>query len=71
MTDRDMDQTIDYFGDEEDISALARLHTAVDSTLSPFIVGNQDLIELILIALLAEGHILIEGLPGTAKTTIA
>ena len=33
-----MDQTIDYYGDEEDISALAQLHTAVISALSPFIV---------------------------------
>ena len=71
MTARDVDKNFEYSGDEEDNSALARLHTAVVSTLSPFIVGNQDLIELILIALIAEGHILIEGLPGTAKTTIA
>ena len=53
------------------LSSLAELHTAIIDTLSGFIVGNQELMELILIALLAEGHILIEGLPGTAKTTIA
>src|SRR6188508_1795896 len=32
------------------------------------IVGQDDAIEQILIALLAEGHALIEGVPGTAKT---
>lgn len=32
------------------------------------IVGQDDVIEQILVALLAEGHALIEGVPGTAKT---
>src|ERR1043165_9060649 len=32
------------------------------------IVGQDDVIEQILVVLLAEGHALIEGVPGTAKT---
>ena len=32
------------------------------------IVGQDDVIEQILVALLAEGHALLEGVPGTAKT---
>ena len=36
--------------------------------LSKIIVGQDEPIEQILIALLAEGHALIEGVPGTAKT---
>jgi MoxR-like ATPase len=32
------------------------------------IVGQDDVLEQILVALLAEGHALIEGVPGTAKT---
>lgn len=36
--------------------------------LSKVIVGQDEPIEQILIALLAEGHALIEGVPGTAKT---
>ncbi len=35
------------------------------------IVGQQDTIELLLVALLADGHILIEGVPGIAKTLMA
>ncbi len=54
-----------------DLAAISRLHAAISDKLGEFIVGNRDLTELILIALLAEGHILIEGLPGTAKTTLA
>ena len=35
------------------------------------VVGKDDVIELLTIALLAEGHVIIEGIPGVAKTTIA
>ncbi len=35
------------------------------------IVGKEDVIESALVALLSGGHILIEGLPGTAKTLLA
>ncbi|HOX35965.1 MAG TPA: MoxR family ATPase [Methanoregulaceae archaeon] len=53
------------------IPEVARFHDSITRTLGSLIVGNRELIELIIIALLAEGHILIEGVPGTAKTTIA
>jgi MoxR-like ATPase len=35
------------------------------------LVGNQDAIEHLTIALLTRGHLLLEGVPGVAKTTIA
>ena len=35
------------------------------------VVGREDVIELLAVALLSEGHILLEGIPGVAKTTIA
>src|SRR2546423_14948450 len=40
----------------------------IKTELHKVIVGQDDVIEQILIALLAEGHALIEGVPGTAKT---
>jgi len=40
----------------------------IRSELHKVIVGQDDAIEQILIAVLAEGHALIEGVPGTAKT---
>lgn len=36
--------------------------------VSKVIVGQEDLIEKMLVALLADGHMLIEGVPGLAKT---
>jgi len=35
------------------------------------VVGQEETIELLLVALLAGGHVLIEGVPGTAKTLMA
>ncbi|WP_322818009.1 MoxR family ATPase [Tepidiforma sp.] len=35
------------------------------------IVGHRDVVDLVLVALLCEGHILLEDVPGTGKTTLA
>jgi MoxR-like ATPase len=42
--------------------------THIQNELRKVIVGQDEPIEQILVALLAEGHALIEGVPGTAKT---
>jgi len=56
---------------KNEVAEITRLSAAINEKLNEFVVGNQEIIDLILIALLNEGHILIEGVPGTAKTTIA
>lgn len=43
----------------------------ITEELHRFIIGKDDLIEALLICLLAEGHILLVGNPGIAKTTTA
>ncbi len=53
-------------------SEASRLHaafTALRQDLADTIVGQASLIERLLIALLADGHLLVEGAPGLAKTT--
>ena len=50
----------------------SRLHAAFSQlrdALSAEIVGQAALVERLLIALLADGHLLVEGAPGLAKTT--
>lgn len=42
----------------------------ITTEVSKVIVGQQDVIEFILIAILCNGHILLEGVPGLAKTTM-
>lgn len=49
----------------EDKSAFCRTLT---ETIGRIIVGQQYLVERLLIGLLADGHILLEGVPGLAKT---
>lgn len=51
-----------------DISVLAQ---KLRQNVSKVIVGKEDQIELILTCMLAGGHILLEDVPGTGKTTMA
>lgn len=46
----------------------ARFQTLRD-LLSTAIIGQAGLVDSLLIALLADGHLLVEGAPGLAKTT--
>jgi MoxR-like ATPase len=50
------------------MSYVSSTVTHITNELHKVIVGQDHAIEQILIALLAEGHALIEGVPGTAKT---
>lgn len=49
----------------------AALHEAISEEVDEILVGNDDVIEGLSIALLTQGHVLLEGVPGVAKTTIA
>lgn len=40
----------------------------IDREMSHSIVGQKDMVQKLLVALLADGHILLEGMPGLAKT---
>ncbi len=51
-------------------SILATLYTTARKEIAKVIVGQDDLIEQVLVALFAGGHVLIEGVPGTAKTLL-
>lgn len=43
--------------------------TAIKNEVQKVIVGQEEMIDSLLIGLLCEGHILLEGVPGLAKTT--
>jgi MoxR-like ATPase len=44
---------------------------AVQENVSQVIIGKADVTELMLVALLVEGHVLLEDVPGIGKTTLA
>lgn len=53
---------------------LTQLNDAVQSVrqqIKKIIVGQDEMVKLIITALLADGHVLIEGVPGVAKTLTA
>jgi len=54
-----------------DFSDLHEKIEAVRQQLRKVIVGQEEVIDLLLTAILADGHILIEGVPGVAKTLMA
>src|SRR5690349_11058123 len=52
-----------------DAARLHRLFSGLRDSLQAEIVGQATLVERLLVALLADGHLLVEGAPGLAKTT--
>ena len=53
------------------ISDVERLAAAVRENVQRVIVGKSSAIDLALVALLCRGHVLVEDVPGTGKTTMA
>lgn len=51
--------------------ALVALTDRLRAEVSRVVVGQDRALDLLLVALLAEGHVLLEGVPGTAKTLLA
>lgn len=59
------------FKNRIDLSELQQSVIQLKEELAKVIVGQQDFIELLVVSLLASGHVLIEGVPGIAKTITA
>lgn len=59
------------FQQRTDLSALNNAVMSIRSEIKKIIVGQDEMVRLIITALLADGHVLIEGVPGVAKTLTA
>ncbi|HZW66291.1 MAG TPA: AAA family ATPase, partial [Hanamia sp.] len=59
------------FEQRVDISTLNSAVIDIRNEISKVIVGQHKMVDLLLIALLCDGHVLIEGVPGVAKTLTA
>lgn len=64
-----MDEEI--FNERTDLSLLNTAVEQIRESLGSIIIGQKDLIDFLIAGLLADGHVLIEGLPGVAKTLSA
>ena len=59
------------FHQRTDLTALNEAVAAIRNEIKKIIVGQDEMVKLIITALLADGHVLIEGVPGVAKTLTA
>jgi MoxR-like ATPase len=59
------------FENRIDLSELQESVFNIKKQLKKVIVGQKEMMDLLVVALLADGHVLIEGVPGVAKTITA
>lgn len=59
------------FENRIDMSGIKQMVADIKQQIGKVIIGQQSFIELLIVALLADGHVLIEGVPGIAKTLTA
>ena len=59
------------FQQRTDLSQLNEAVNAIRDTVGSVVKGQHQMVDLIIAALLSDGHILIEGVPGVAKTLTA
>ena len=54
--------------DVETVKALTAAHAKIRSELGKIIIGQEEVVDQLLLALFAGGHCILEGVPGLAKT---
>jgi len=54
--------------DLQALEKLADAHTAIRRQIAKAVVGQEDVVEQLLVAIFARGHCMLEGVPGLAKT---
>jgi len=59
------------FTNRSDLTAIMESIEKVRSEIKKIVVGQNKVIDLLIAAVLADGHVLIEGVPGIAKTLLA
>ena len=61
----------EIFSPRTDLTQLNQSVTEIKNALAKVVVGQQEMITLLIAGILANGHVLIEGVPGVAKTLSA
>ena len=64
-------QPVSVFQSRIDMGELSQSLERIKSEIAKVIVGQESMVEHLLAALLANGHVIIEGVPGVAKTVTA
>lgn len=59
------------FENRVDLTALSNSIVKIREEIGKIIIGQEKMVDLLITAILADGHVLIEGVPGVAKTLTA
>lgn len=70
MNKFNIDQNLNQTTNLEELKLANELIDRLKKEILKNIVGNEEVINFIIIAILCNGHILLEGVPGVAKTTM-
>jgi MoxR-like ATPase len=62
------EEGMDFNRENTELKWVAERADAVRSVISEYIIGQHELVELLLTGVFSSGHILLEGVPGVAKT---
>ena len=65
------EHTENLYSPNEDLQWLQSQHLRLKEEIQSTIIGQESMIDLLMIALLVNGHILLEGVPGIGKTLTA
>ncbi len=62
---------MEEFKNRIDLSQLSESVEKIKNEIAKVIVGQDAMVEMLIVAIFSKGHVLIEGVPGVAKTLIA
>lgn len=66
-----MEENTESFDNRIDLSDLHQAIEQIREEIGKVIVGQKQMVDLLITSILADGHVLIEGVPGVAKTLTA
>jgi len=61
----------EIFEQRINLEELNKSMSDLQAEIKKIIIGQDDMVRLIMVAILAKGHVLVEGVPGVAKTLTA
>src|SRR5690554_7552348 len=70
MQVNDQENTNDLFESRIKVQELNHMAFRIRDEIGKILVGQEKVLDLLLTALLSNGHVLLEGVPGVAKTLI-
>lgn len=66
-----MENQNEIFHNRIDLSELNNMADKIKAQISDVVIGQSEMIDYLLVAILSDGHVLLEGVPGIAKTLSA